>query len=153
MIKFNRELLTFDYLTGNLWYPLTFSTLNYSAQYSPDSNRTLIIGSETLTFSMSGAGVLALASVLTLVRLKYSGHFVGSGYFNVDTYQRDYSTDPDAQKRGKPFRTEASCTAVSAYAAALDLKVTYNKTRPTGETAKQFIEQWVTISNWPTEHI
>lgn len=153
MIKFDKTLLKFDYLTGNLWYPLDFATLRYSAQYNPDSNKTLIIGSETITFSMGGAGVIALSSVLSLVRLKYDGHFVGSGYFTVDSYQRAYSTDPDAQRHGQHFRTDATCTAVSAYAAALDLKVTYNKTRPTGETAKQFISQWVTISNWPTEHI
>jgi hypothetical protein len=149
MIPYNRNLVHLDYYSGGSWHPLAFATINYAASYTPDENSTLIIGSETLNFSLNGPGPKSLVQPLRALRLKYSTKLVGSGYFTVDSYRRRYTTDAAAAKRGKDFRTEASCSAVTAYAAALSIKVTYTKERPPNETAYQFIKQFITVSNWP----
>ncbi len=142
MIKYDPTLLHLDYLSGGNWHPLVISNLNYQNTYNPDDGYTLIPGSETITFTLNGPGPKSLVQVLRDLRLQYDGHLVGSGYFTVDSYRRVYTPITGG------WRTDATCTAVGAYAAALSISVTYKTVRPAHETAIQFIRQWVKVNNF-----
>lgn len=152
-LKYDYESVQLTYKHGDDWLPLKVSSINYQANYSPDDNNTLIIGSETLTLGLSGYGNRPIKEPLTLVRLAYvhngKSYPVGSGEFKLDSYRRSYSTDAKSASYGELFVTHATCTAVAAYASAVDAQVTYAKTRPTGEKAVDFIRSvGVRITNW-----
>jgi hypothetical protein len=148
VIKFDYTLVSLEYFWDG-WHPLPAAKVDYHADYTPDASLTLIIGSEALHISLSGPGDQTLLPPLRVVRLSYGGFLVGSGLFTVDTVTTvQLAGDAAAEARGEAYRTECTCSAVGAYAAMLDVEVSYATERPAGETAYEFITQFVAVGNW-----
>jgi hypothetical protein len=145
--EYNPNLFTVKALVGDILTPVNVASLTYSASYDPDDNGTLIVGSETVRFSISGWGAAALLQSLSVVEVKYDGIDVGCGRYTVDTSTVTKTVDPTAARfGGQTERVDCQCSAVGKYAAALDTTVTFG-ILPT-EPAIIRIRRWVTVTNW-----
>jgi len=146
---YDPHLLTIERKTGvDTWAPVEVASLNYSANYDPDDGGTLIVGSETVRFTISGWGSAGLLNPLDVIRVRYDGIDIGCGLYTVDTAQTTTTVDPEAKRHsGQTERVDCQCSAVGTYAAALDTIVTWPDKLP-AETAIKRVRRWVTVDNW-----
>jgi hypothetical protein len=146
--EYNPELFTVEKKTGSTWTPVDAANLSYSASYDPDDGGTLIVGSETIRFSISGWGTMTLVDPLDLIRVRYAGHDIGCGIFTVDNATVTKTVDPEANRySGNTERVDCQCSAVGTYAAALDTTVTWADKLPS-EPAITRVRRWVTVNGW-----
>lgn len=147
MTDYDPALLTVE-KSASGWVAVEVTSLTYTASYDPDANNTLIVGSETVRFSISGWGAATLLNALDVIRVRYNGIDVGCGTFTVDTATVTQTVDPEAARYGgETERVDCQCSAVGTYAAALDTTVTWATALP-AETAITRVRRWVTVDNW-----
>lgn len=147
MTPYDPSLFTVKLLVGDILTPVNVATLTYSAAYDPDDNSTLIVGSETIRFSISGWGAAALVQPLSVIEVKYNGIDVGCGTYTVDTATVTKTVDPTAAHYGgQTERVDCQCTGVGKYAAALDTTATWGKLPV--EHALTRAQRWVSVGNW-----
>jgi hypothetical protein len=148
MTEYDPALFTVEKSSGGSWVAVQVANLTYSAAYDPDPKGTLIIGSETVRFTISGWGTAVLLAALDVIRVRYNGIAIGCGIFTVDTATITKAVDPGAERYGgETERIDCQCSAVGTYAAALDTIVTWASALP-AETAITRVRRWVTVDNW-----
>lgn len=148
MTEYDRDLFTVEKSTGGGWTAVAVANLTYSASYDPDDGGTLIIGSETVRFVLSGWGSAALLNPLDVIRVRYNGIDIGCGLFTVDTATVTETVDPQAEHYGgETERVDCQCSAVGTYAAAMDTIVTWADKLP-AESAITRVRRWVTVNGW-----
>jgi hypothetical protein len=124
------------------WVEIPAATFTYSMDYDPDENGTLIIGSETASFSVSvvGSSTFELpAEPSDKIRAVYQGEVIFSGIVD-STKVRRTALSP------LPYRWQVdfSATLVGTYALAMTKIVCYGDLPE--ESAWNRLSRWVRIS-------
>lgn len=148
MTAYNPDLFTVEKSSGGGWVTVAVANLTYNASYDPDNGGTLIVGSETVRFTLSGWGAATLLNPLDVIRVRYNGIDIGCGLYTVDNAVVTKTVDPEAERYGgEKERVDCECSAVGTYAAAMDTIVTWADTLP-AETAITRVRRWVTVNGW-----
>ncbi len=124
------------------WVEVPSATYNYTAEYNPDENGTLIIGSETasISFSLKEPPSIPPLYPLDKVRVTYAGEVVA--LWTVDTTsvtKRPTDTIRD--------RYDFVATLVGTYAAAMGKEICFGDLPK--ESPLKRISRWVKVIGYP----
>ena len=139
--KYDAALLVIERAVGGAWVPVTnMSSFSYSADYNPDDNQTLIVGSET--------GALGLSFYDNDGEVLYPGDRIHAIYNDNPVFFEgviDSTSIAVTYERGRK-RTDFSATLASFYAAMMSFVITHPELP--AEPAITRIRRYVTVNNW-----